>query len=85
MHSAAGVCVPARPWLFLGAVCKEWEALYASLAAQQLRSCDLVYIKKILTCETKETLFSTAFASPVTARLAFDCGLDIYTEDEDKD
>jgi G3E family GTPase len=55
-------------YLFLGAVCREWEIVYASMAEQQLRSCDLVYINKIVTCETKETLFSAAVASPATAR-----------------
>jgi hypothetical protein len=71
-------------YLFLGAVCREWEIVYASMAEQQLRSCDLVYIKKIVTCEIKESLFSAAVASPATARLVYDCGLDIYTQDEDK-
>jgi hypothetical protein len=34
-------------WLFLGAVCKEWEALYASIADQRL--CSLkVHIRKQL-------------------------------------
>eukprot|EP00953_Heterococcus_sp_UTEX-ZZ885_P020599 11517-Heterococcus_DN1.PRE.1 len=67
-------------WLFLGTVCKEWEALYADMAEQQLYSCNLLLHKKTVTCGIRTTLYSAAVASPATVRLAFYCGLDIFTQ-----
>jgi hypothetical protein len=69
-------------WLFLGAVCREWEALYAGIADQQVRCIDPTIAPiywKIYAAKT--TLCSAAVASPATARLACRCGL-IISENE---
>jgi hypothetical protein len=62
-------------WLFLGAVCSEWKAVYAGIADQQLLSVSLYGNGKLVTCGTKTTLYSAAVASPATARMAYDAGL----------
>jgi hypothetical protein len=64
-------------WLFLGAVCREWAAAYASIAEQQVRSVSLYGNPKLVTCGAKTTLYSAAVASPATAELAFAYGLAI--------
>jgi hypothetical protein len=58
-------------WLLLGAVCKEWEAIYARLGDQ------LVHCVRVdadaqcwRTCRSKTTSYSAAVASPATAKLA---------------
>jgi hypothetical protein len=70
-------------WRFLGAVCKEWEALYAAIKAQQLRSeTGRLYnnYDEFVLCGTKTTLSSAAVATPATARLAVECGLNLRSE-----
>jgi hypothetical protein len=59
-------------WLFLGAVCREWEAVYASMADQQIQMCsfNLDNLNRCVTCGSKTTLCSAAVATPATARLA---------------
>jgi hypothetical protein len=64
-------------WLFLGAVCSEWRAVYAELADQQVHTFRLYGNSKRVTCGTKTTLFSAAVASPATARLACESGVQI--------
>jgi hypothetical protein len=64
-------------WLFLGAVCSEWRAVYAGVADQQLRSVMIRCDQKLLTCSAKTTLFSAAVASPTTAALAVRCGMPV--------
>jgi hypothetical protein len=65
-------------WLFLGAVCREWQAVYSNMNGQQVRSLNLyVHIKKFL-CNNKITLHSAVVASPATIRLAIDSGLTLY-------
>jgi hypothetical protein len=67
-------------WLFIGAVCRGWRAVYAGIADQQLRTFRLYDSTKLVTCGIKTTLFSAIVASPATARLAYECGLQIYTD-----
>jgi hypothetical protein len=50
------------------------------MAEQQLHSCNLLLNNKTVTCGTKTTLYSAAVASSATVRLAFYCGLDIFTQ-----
>jgi hypothetical protein len=64
-------------WLFIGAVCREWQALYAGIEDQQVCSFYLDYNSELFTCGRKTTLYSAAVASPVTARLARSSGLAI--------
>jgi hypothetical protein len=67
-------------YLFVGAVCREWEAVHAGTANQQVSNFSLCGIDKLVTCGTKTTLFSAAVASPATARLACESGLQICTD-----
>jgi hypothetical protein len=71
-------------WLILGAVCREWNAVYAGMVdhQHQLRGFNLRSIldtrilkRKTAICGRKTTLFSAAVASPAVARLAHSCGL----------
>jgi hypothetical protein len=62
-------------WLFLGAVCSEWEAIYASKAQQQVRTSRVYDLIMLVSCGPKFTLYSAAVASPATAMLASSCGL----------
>jgi Ankyrin repeats (3 copies) len=69
--------VPGR-WLFVGAVCKVWEVVYASMAEQQLLKLSLDSDDgdyALVSCGPKVTLYSAAVASPATVRLAGACGL----------
>jgi hypothetical protein len=68
-------------WLYLGAVCSEWRAVYACLDDQQVCSLDVHGKKKVLMYGPKTTLYSAAVASPATARLACELGLQINTND----
>jgi hypothetical protein len=62
-------------WLFLGAVCREWKALYADMADQQMYSLGVYSRRSPFTFGSKATLYSAAVASPATARQACECGL----------
>jgi hypothetical protein len=62
-------------WLFLGAVCREWNAVYADMRDHQMPSSSLYCSHKLLAYGSKSTLFSATLASPATARLARACGL----------
>jgi hypothetical protein len=64
-------------WLYLGAVCSDWKAVYARLEDQQVHSVPMYGNSKLVTCDNSTTLFSAAVASPATARLACDSGLAI--------
>jgi hypothetical protein len=61
-------------WLFLGAVCSEWNAVYAGIAEQRVRSLKLDYNAEPVTCGIRTTLYSAAVASPATVRLALSSG-----------
>jgi hypothetical protein len=61
-------------WLFLGAVCSEWQALCAAMGEQNIYC---INSKRLVNCATTTTLYSAAFATPATARLAQSCGLAI--------
>eukprot|EP00953_Heterococcus_sp_UTEX-ZZ885_P016379 9209-Heterococcus_DN1.PRE.4 len=63
--------------LFLGGVCREWRAVYAGMADQEVRAFRLYDCTELVTYGYKTTLFSAAVASSATARLACECGLEI--------
>eukprot|EP00953_Heterococcus_sp_UTEX-ZZ885_P009356 5520-Heterococcus_DN1.PRE.6 len=65
-------------WLFLGAVCEEWRALYSSIGAQQVYSIRLYESSRRMTCESRSTSYSAAVASAETVRLACECGLAVH-------
>jgi hypothetical protein len=67
-------------WLLLGAVCGEWKDSYAGIENQRVSSFDEDGRKKLVICGLKTTLYSAAVASPATARLACECGLQICSE-----
>jgi hypothetical protein len=62
-------------WLFLGAACREWEAVYADMGEQHICSFCLLMYNKPVPCGSKMTLYSAAVASPATATLGSSCGL----------
>jgi hypothetical protein len=62
-------------WLFLGAKCREWKALYADMADQQMHSLGVYSRRSPFTFGSKATLYSAAVASPATARQACECRL----------
>jgi hypothetical protein len=69
-------------WLLLGAVCKEWNAVYAHMDDQQVHSFDL-YTKSIpVNCDCMTTLYTAVVASSATVLLACDCGLAIAENDD---
>jgi hypothetical protein len=65
--------LPTGNWLFLGAVCRKWQAVYADQPDQQVFSIDVK--TKLASCCSNITLYSAAVASPAIARLAHSCGL----------
>jgi hypothetical protein len=65
--------------LFLSAVCREWRAVYASMADQQMRTFRLYGNTKHVACGARTTLYSAAVASPATARLACECGVQFFS------
>jgi hypothetical protein len=67
--------LPTGNWLFLGAVCREWKAAYADHADQRVYNFDLYCKPKLVTCDSKTTLYSAAVVSPATVRWAQGCGL----------
>jgi hypothetical protein len=70
-------------WIFLGAVCREWEAVYAGIGDCKVQCINVNgYSFHWQTCSPHTTLYSAAVASPATAELAYDCDLDFYDEDE---
>eukprot|EP00953_Heterococcus_sp_UTEX-ZZ885_P016773 9409-Heterococcus_DN1.PRE.5 len=62
-------------YLFLGAVCREWRAVYAGIKLGHVRSWTLDDDDMSVACNSVSTLCSAAVASPATAKLANDCGL----------
>jgi hypothetical protein len=54
-------------WLYLGAVCSEWRAVYACMNEQQVYSLNTYGKKKVLIYGSKTTLYSAAVTSPATA------------------
>jgi hypothetical protein len=66
-------------WLFLCAVCREWMAVYADMGNQQECRIDLYQRNKLVTYDSRTTLYRAAVASPETLRLARTCGLQIHT------
>jgi hypothetical protein len=70
-------------YLFLGAVCREWNTVYVGIGAWQVRSISFDEYYKPVLCGYSTTLCSAAFASPTSARQACDseCGLQIRTKD----
>jgi hypothetical protein len=68
--------------LCLGGVCREWEALCAGIADQQVRTFRLDCNSKLVTFGSNSTLYSAAVAPPATARLAHSCGLAISKNEQ---
>jgi hypothetical protein len=66
--------------LFLGTVCKEWNAVYVGIGDWQVRSFSLEDYPRSVFDDFATTLCSAAVASPATARLACECGLQLLTE-----
>jgi hypothetical protein len=64
-------------WLFLGAVCREWNAVYAGIEAHKVQCIVLYGSPKMVTFRAKTTLYSAAVASPAAVRLTLSCGLAI--------
>jgi hypothetical protein len=62
-------------WLFLGAVCSEWRAVYAGLKDFEVCTARLDDESKSVACGATTTLYSAAVASPPTAVLAGSCGI----------
>jgi hypothetical protein len=60
-------------WLLVGAVCKEWLALYADLPEQQLCNFRLDENTNVVTCGMKTTLYSAVVASPSAISLTVVC------------
>jgi hypothetical protein len=54
-------------WLYLGAVCSEWRAVYACMNEQQVYNLNTYGKKKVLMYGSKTTLYSAAVTSPATA------------------
>jgi hypothetical protein len=61
-------------WLLLGAVCREWKALYAGIGAKKVRC---INGARLVKCAANTTFYSAAVAAPATASLARSCGLEI--------
>eukprot|EP00953_Heterococcus_sp_UTEX-ZZ885_P039886 20415-Heterococcus_DN1.PRE.4 len=66
--------------LFLSAVCREWKAAHAGMADQRVHAFPLYDNINLVTCGTRTTLFSAAVASPATARLAYESGVQVGTD-----
>eukprot|EP00953_Heterococcus_sp_UTEX-ZZ885_P000585 839-Heterococcus_DN1.PRE.1 len=63
-------------WLFLGAVCKEWAAIYASRRDHLMVYClNVRGWNHFNHYSPKTTLFRTVVASPAAVRMAHSCGL----------
>jgi hypothetical protein len=69
--------LPPGNWLFLGAVCREWQAVYADEPSDQIFSLSNYLDPKPITCCSKSTLYSAVVASPAMVRRAHTCGLAI--------
>jgi hypothetical protein len=64
-------------YLFIGAVCKEWQGLYVGTKDRQFKVHSLWDTLKFKTCDFKTTFWSVVVASPATVRLACACGLQV--------
>jgi hypothetical protein len=69
-------------WLLLGAVCRDWQAVYAGMQQQQVCSLTSYEYRKLVTCDCKTTLYSAVLASPATVRLGNDCGLWLHAKNK---
>jgi hypothetical protein len=75
--------LPPGNWLIqLVLLCREWQAVYAHQAEQQVYSFSIDYAPKLVACCSRTTLYSAAVASPAMARLAHSCGLAICKNDK---
>jgi hypothetical protein len=69
-------------WLFLGAVCREWEAIYAGMPDQYVLSTSFNYMPQRVTYGSRTTFYSAAVASLSTAMLAHSSGLEISENEQ---
>jgi hypothetical protein len=67
-------------WLYIGAVCSEWKAVYACMKDQQVCSLSMYGNKVVVVYGPKTTLHSAAVASTATARLACELGLQVTSD-----
>eukprot|EP00953_Heterococcus_sp_UTEX-ZZ885_P002832 2051-Heterococcus_DN1.PRE.2 len=68
-------------YLFIGAVCREWQAVYTSMRDQKVRCVDIEgYERPWKTCSSTTTVYSAVIASPAAVRLACRSGLDLKDE-----
>jgi hypothetical protein len=67
-------------WLFLGAVCRDSAAVYATLKDQKVPHLNIEGDRSWRSYGPKATLYGNAVASPATAHLAFEAGLDLQRE-----
>jgi hypothetical protein len=67
-------------WLFLGAVCREWAAVYAGLKDQRVLHLSIYDGRGWRSYGPKSTRYGAAVASPATAKLAFEGGLDLQND-----
>eukprot|EP00953_Heterococcus_sp_UTEX-ZZ885_P027614 14795-Heterococcus_DN1.PRE.2 len=64
-------------YLFVAAVSKWWKEVCSTSICQQLAvSVEDSYEKTIISCASKKTLYSSAFASPSRVKFAYESGLD---------
>jgi hypothetical protein len=69
-------------YLFVGAVCREWNVVYAGTEEQDVFCLSVNGSRDFWqSYGPKSTLFSAAVASPATIRLIYDCELHLYAED----
>jgi hypothetical protein len=66
--------------LFLGSVCSEWRDVYPEVEDQQVCSFDFYLKAGLVPCGSKTTPLSVVVASPATARLACEYGVQICTQ-----
>jgi hypothetical protein len=63
-------------YLFIGAVCREWQVVYAGMADPNVCCFDIEgYLRPWKACNSTTTMYSAVVASPATVRLAHQCGL----------
>eukprot|EP00953_Heterococcus_sp_UTEX-ZZ885_P038818 19914-Heterococcus_DN1.PRE.1 len=67
-------------WLFVGCVCREWEAVYAGLKDQRVLHLSIYDGRGWRTYGAKSTRYGAAVASPATAKLAFEGSLDLLKD-----
>jgi hypothetical protein len=68
-------------YVFIGAVCREWKAVYAGMEDFQVRSLTSYVYTEVMNCDRNTTLYSAAVTSPAAAELARECGLRMHSNE----